>query len=271
MQAKIREKKFFKSDFASVNGIKMYYEIHGEKGNPLILIHGGGSTIKTSFGNIIQDLSQHFKVIAMELQGHGHTSDRNSPESFEQDAEDIVSLLHHLHVYRATFFGFSNGGNVALQIAFHHAEIVKKLILASTFFKREGLIPGFFEGMKQATIKDMPIPLKDAFLRINPDENKLLTMFNKDREKMLQFKNWRDKDISSINAPTLIINGDQDVVLPSHAVEISTLIKNSRLMILPATHGSYIGVAESVEPNKELIETTIGIIKDFLKAKSPIE
>ncbi len=164
--------------YLAVNGIRMYYEKYGE-GDPLVLIHGGGSTIQTTFGNIIPELSKDTQVIAVELQGHGHTSDRNAPESFEQDADDVAGLLKGLHISKASFFGFSNGGNTAIQIAVRHPELVNKLILASTFYKREGMQNGFFEGIEQATINDMPLTLRTAFLQINPDSSRLLTMFNK--------------------------------------------------------------------------------------------
>jgi pimeloyl-ACP methyl ester carboxylesterase len=251
----------------------MYYEIHlpagqaDEKRKPLILIHGGGSTIQTTFGRILPELSKHQKIIAVELQGHGHTEDRDAPESFEQDADDVTVLLQKLHFSKVSVFGFSNGGNVAIQIAVRHPEMVDKLILASTFYKREGLIPGFFEGMKQATISDMPQSLKNAFLQINPDSTKLLTMFNKDRERMLNFKDWKDETIASIKAPALIINDDRDVILPEHATAMSKLIEESRLMILPCAHGSYIGVEESPEPKGKLLEMTIDIIRNFVYEK----
>jgi pimeloyl-ACP methyl ester carboxylesterase len=251
------------SGYASVNGIKMYYEIHGT-GTPLVLLHGGGSTIGSTFGKVLPMLAKDFKVIAVELQAHGRTNDRNSPESFEQDADDVAALLHNLNISKASFFGFSNGGNAAIQIAIRHPEIVNKLILASTFYKREGLPQGFFDGMTRATIKDMPQPLKTAFLQVNPDSNQLQTMFEKDKERMLQFKDWRDEDISSIKASTLIINGDHDVVQTNHVVAMSKLIANSSLMILPAIHGSYMGAAESPVPESKLPEITVELIAEFL-------
>jgi pimeloyl-ACP methyl ester carboxylesterase len=254
----------FKSGYSEVNGLKMYYEIHGDKGNNLVLIHGGGSTIGTSFGKVLPELAKNFTVIALELQGHGHTNDRDAPESFEQDADDVVALLHNLDIPRASFLGFSNGGNTAIQIAVRHPEIVNKLILASTFYKREGLLPGFFDGMKQATFQDMPQVLRDAFLQINPDSSKLISMFNKDRERMLNFTDWKDEMLRSIKAPALIICGDRDVILPEHTVAMSKLIVDSRLMILPAEHGSYMGAAESPQAGNNVIELTAGIITDFL-------
>jgi len=260
----------FNSGYSDIDGIKMYYEIHGfalenDSVSPLLLIHGGGFTIESTFCNILPSLSKDHKEIAVELQAHGHTSDRNAPESFEQDADDVAALLNNLKIKKASFFGFSNGGNTAIQIAIRHPQIGNKLILASTFYKRNGLIPGFFEGMKQATIKDMPQPLKDAFLKINSDSSRLLTMFNKDKERMLNFKDWKDEDIHSIKSPALIINGDHDVILPVHAIEMSRLITNSRLMILPAAHGSYIGAVDfSSIPDTRMIEVTAEIINDFL-------
>ena len=177
----------------------------------------------------------------------------------------MIKILDNLEIEKASFFGFSNGGNSAIQIAIRHPEIVDKLILSSTFYKREGLVPGFFDGMKQATIKDMPQSLKDAFLKINPDSSKLLTMFNKDKERMLNFTDWKDEDLNSIKAQTLIINGDRDVILPGHAVEMSALIFGSRLIILPAVHGAYLGAVDfNSNPNIKMIEMTAEIIIDFL-------
>ncbi len=264
MPVKTKNDIAFTSGYSDVNGIKMYYELHGTTGDFLALIHGGGSTIGTTFGKLIPLLENKFQVIAVELQGHGHTDDRNAPESFEQDADDVTELLHNLNISKASVVGFSNGGNTAMQIAIRHPEIVNKLILASTFYKREGLIPGFFDGMNQATIDAMPQILKDAFLEINPDTNKLLTMFNKDKERMLNFRDWKDEDIHSIKAPTLIINGDRDVILPEHAVAISKLIENSRLLIIPSEHGTYIGVAECPLPKSKLLEMTADLITNFL-------
>jgi pimeloyl-ACP methyl ester carboxylesterase len=90
----------------------MYYEIHGT-GEPLVLIHGGGSTLNTNFEKIIPLLSKNYKVIAVEMQAHGRSSDREAPESFEQDADDLAALLKHLNISKANILGFSNGGSTS--------------------------------------------------------------------------------------------------------------------------------------------------------------
>src|SRR5215510_12061102 len=110
-------------NYANVNGIKMYYEIHGE-GKPLVLIHGGGSTIQSTFGKILPLLAQHYKVIAVELQAHGRTHDRDTPETFEQDANDVAALLQYLQIKKAHLLGFSNGGQTAMRAAITHPAIV---------------------------------------------------------------------------------------------------------------------------------------------------
>ena len=255
------------SGYAPVNGLKMYYEIHGE-GTPLVLIHGGGSTIQTSFSKILPLLAHNYKVIAAELQAHGHTSDRNGSESFEQDADDVAGLLEYLNIDKAHFLGFSNGGNTAMQIAIRHPRLISKLVVISSFYKREGMIPGFFEGMQNATIENMPGLLKTYYLQINNDKKALQTMFDKDRERMLGFKDWSDEQLNSIQAPTLLIAGDHDVVTPGHAVKMSQLIPNSQLMILPGTHGSFIGEVCAAEEGSKMPEITVAIIEEFLNKKA---
>jgi len=257
-----------RTGYTEVNGINMYYELYGDEGDYLVLIHGGGSTIGTTFGKMLPLLAGRYRVIAVELQAHGHTSDRDAPESFEQDADDVAALLDYLHIAKASFFGFSNGGSTAMQIAVRHPVIVDKLIIASAMYKRSGLPQGFFEGMEHATLDNMPKELQDAFLKITPDRSKLFNMFTKDRDRMLHFKDWPDEMLQSITAPTLIINGDRDVVTNAHAVAMSALIKNSRLMILPASHGGYMGAVETPEAGSNIVKLTVEVATEFLGGSS---
>ena len=251
------------SGYAPVNGLKMYYEIYGS-GSPLVLVHGGGSTIQTSFGNILPLLAQDYKVIAVELQAHGHTADRDSPESFEQDADDVAALLTYLKINKADLLGFSNGGNTIMQVAIRNPELVNKLVIISAFYKREGMMKGFFEGMENANLGNMPEPLKEAYLKINNDSNGLRRMFDRDKARMLSFKDWKDEDLASIKASSLIIAGDKDVVTAEHTVKMVQLIPNAQLMILPGTHGSFIGEICSVAEGSKMPELTVAAIKEFL-------
>ena len=257
----------FTSGYSNVNGIRMYYEIHGE-GQPLVLIHGGGSTIGTSFGRLLPIISKQFKVIAVELQAHGRTEDRDAPESFEQDADDVAALLHNLKISTTHVLGFSNGGSTAMQIAYRHPELVDRLIVASAFYKRDGLQPGLLDNIRNATFDVMPQIFKDEFLKVNRDPKRLRTMFEKDRNRMATFKDWSDDVLFSIKSPTLIITGDHDVATPEHSVAMSRLIPNCRLLMLPAGHGQYIGVAESPAPKGNMLELTADIISRFLREGS---
>jgi pimeloyl-ACP methyl ester carboxylesterase len=262
-----RAKRTRREGYASVNGLRMYYEIHGE-GKPLVLIHGGGSTIQTTFGNIRPLLAKRYQVIAVELQAHGHTKDRDTPESFEQDANDVAGLLNFLKINKADVFGFSNGGQTAMQMGISYPGKVNRLILASAFYKRDGVVSGFFEGLENAALADMPTALKEAYLQIGNDAIGLQRMFDKDRARMLQFRDWKDEDLASIQAPCLIIAGDKDIVTPEHAVEMSRKIRNAQLLILPGNHGSYIGEAMSAQQETRIPALTVAVIEEFLDEAS---
>ncbi len=249
--------------YADVNGISMYYEVHGE-GKPLVLIHGGGSTIQSTFGTTLPMFTKHYKVIAVELQAHGRTSDRPAPESFEQDADDVAALLHHLNISYANILGFSNGASTTLQMAIRHPEIIDKIIVIAGAYQREGFINGFFEGMPYATIDNMPQSLHKAFLQVNADEAALFNMFNKDKQRMIDFKDWNDNDLENIKAPALIINGDKDVITPAHALKMAQLISNASLIILPGVHGECIGEGITGPLNNKQPEMLVDLVKEFL-------
>ncbi len=254
------------SGYASVNGLKMYYEIHGTDNGkpPLVLIHGGGSTITTTFGSVLPLFAQHRKVVAVELQGHGHTADSDRPVSFEQDADDVAALLKELNITQADFFGFSNGGSTALQIAIRHPEIVRKLVVGSAIFKRDGMPPQFWGWMKSASLENMPIKLKEAYRKVAPNPNDLIKMHDKDAKRMVEFNDWRSEDIQSITAPVLIINGDADVVRPEHAMEMFRLLPNAKLAVLPGGHGEYIGEIITAKEGSKLPDLTVALIGEFL-------
>jgi len=253
----------FESGYSEVNGIKMYYEIYGE-GKPFVLIHGGGSTIQTSFGRIIPLLAKNRKVIGVELQAHGRTGDRNSPISFEQDADDVNGLLKNLNIDKADILGFSNGGNTTMQLAIRHPEVVNRIIVASAFYKRDGMFPGFWDFMEKGTIDDMPTTLKEEFLKVTPDSAKLQNLFEKSSKRMLEFKDWDDEQLRSIKAKTLIVAGDKDVATPEHYVAMYRLIPDCQLMVIPGGHGKFMGEIDF--PNTERnVESFVLLIEEFLE------
>ena len=252
-----------KGAYAEVNGLHMYYEIHG-KGNPLVLIHGGGSTIETSFGRIIPHLAKHRQLIAVELQAHGHTADRDTPLSFQQDADDIAKLLENLQITKADFLGFSNGGQTLIEIALRHPQIINKIILASIFYKRTAVVPQFWEMFEDATLESMPKVLQEGYLQANNNPAGLLNMFNRDVERMKNFVGWTDEDMKSIKASTLVINGNQDVGSMDHAVETCNMMSDCTLAIFPGGHGNYIGTIESLIDGNLPKFNALNLIEEFL-------
>ena len=249
--------------YAEVNGIKMYYEIHGT-GSPLVLLHGGGSTIRTSFGRILPTLAKTHQVIAIELQAHGHTSDRNAPETFEQDAADVVELLRQLNITKTDILGFSNGGMTTIQLAIKYPNLLRKAVIASALFKRSGVPPGFWDGFATAKLTDMPQLYRDEYMSINHDQTGLQNMFNKDVQRMATFQDWPDDAIRSIQTPVLVVAGDHDVPTPQHTVEFYHLLPHARLTIFPAAHGEYMGEALFPQTDDKTPAFFVELVNKFL-------
>jgi len=266
MATTISDSLTFKSGYSEVNGLKMYYEIHGQ-GKSLVLIHGGGSTIQTNFEKIIPLLAKNRQVIAIELQAHGRTNDRNADLTFEQDADDVATLLKNLNIDKADFLGFSNGGTTTLQIAIRHPELVDKVILGSALAKRNGAHDWFWGFMAQAKLENMPELLKVGYKKVAADTNGLQIMHDRDAKRMVNFKDIPDKLIKSIKAPTLIIIGDKDVITPEHAIELHRKIANSELAIIPGGHGQYIGEITTVTPDFKESDLVVPMIEKFLDKK----
>jgi pimeloyl-ACP methyl ester carboxylesterase len=231
--------------YAAVHGLDMYYEVHGRGGMPLVLLHGGGSTIETSFGKVLPALAKTRRVVAFEQQGHGRTADIERPFSFEQSADDAVALLDYLKIERADFYGYSNGGQIALQIAIRHPHRVRKLIVASAIVKRDGLDATVWESLRTATPESMPAVLREAYLRVAPRPGDLAQMSAKCAQRMLEFEDWDPAALRAIDAPTLILVGDTHDVRPEHAVELYRTLPQAQLAILPGTdHMSLVNRAD---------------------------
>lgn len=253
--------------YLNVNGLRMYYEDHGEdhgEGRPLVLIHGGGSTIQTSFGRILPRLARSRRVIAVEEQAHGHTEDLDRPLSFEQMADDTAALLAQLDVREADVLGFSNGGMTALQLTVRHPTLVRRLIVCSGFYARRGFIPALTEMFaRPPNAEAMPPALRDAYLAASPRPD-LQALVTKTSAMMTSFPDLSDDAVRAIAAPTLVMLGDQDVILPEHAVQLAELVPHGQLAIFPASgHGTYLGVAEAPE-DPQLFELGVATLERFL-------
>lgn len=258
----MRDTVSVKSGYSDVNGLKMYYEIHGS-GKPLVLIHGGGSTIETSFGRIIPYLAKDRQVIGLELQAHGHTNDRKGVQSAKQNAADVATLMKDLGISKADFLGYSSGGHALIELALQHPELTDKIILASTFYKRDAAPPQFWDGFKHATIDVMPQALKEGYLKANDSQEGLMNMFNRDVEMMMNFKEWSAEEIKSIACPALIVTTTHDVGSVEHAVEMYRLLPKGELIVLPGAHGEYIGAIEGITGEWDNTHA-IGLISKFL-------
>jgi pimeloyl-ACP methyl ester carboxylesterase len=257
-----KTKMAMKFGYAPVNGLKLYYEIHGTANPaqpPLVLLHGGGDTIKTSFGHILPELARNRQVIAFEQQGYGRTADIvDRPFSFEQSADDTAALFDYLHIRQADLFGFSNGGTIVLHVAIRHRQVVRKLVVASGFFSRDGADPAFWNGFATATLDVMPKELRDAYLEVAPHPQNLQSMFDKAVQRMRNFKDIPADTIRMISAPTLVVCGDSDVMRPEHAVQEFRLLPHAQLAVLPG-----------IDHMKVTARTSwlVPMIEEFLDAK----
>ncbi|MGC0420921.1 alpha/beta fold hydrolase [Embleya sp. AB8] len=238
--------------YASVNGIEMYYEVHGTDGPPLVLLHGGALTIESSFGALVPALAATRRVIAVEFQGHGHTADADREITLAAFAADVLAVLDQLGVERADFVGFSLGGLVALATVTRHPERVDRLVLLSTQYRHDGYHPEL--GAPEQTSRRLPTEddyrvMLDAYTRVAPDPSGFPTILDKVKPLAQTFVEWTDDELRAITAPTLLVLGDTDFVRIEHAARMHELIPHARLAILPdTTHFGMIGRAELLIP-----------------------
>jgi pimeloyl-ACP methyl ester carboxylesterase len=232
--------------YAEVNGLQMYYEIHGA-GEPLVLLHGALSATETSFGALLPELAKHRQVIALEQQGHGRTADIDRPLTVAQMADDTAALLAYLGIARADLFGYSIGSAVALNLAIRRPELVRKAVLASATYHVDGMHPGILDGIEYITPEALAgSPFEAEYLRTAPDPAAWPTLIEKVKELDRNLPNFEREAVAGIAAPVLLVIGDSDIVRPEHAVEMFRLLgggvagdmvglPKSQLAILPGT------------------------------------
>lgn len=234
-------------NYAPINGLEMYYEIYGS-GDPLILIHGGLGGI-VEFAALLPSLAESRQVIAVELQGHGHTADIDRPISYEALADDIAALIDYLGYESADVMGYSFGGGVALQTAIRHPEVVDQLVLVSTTFSHANLHPEFQQGMAAMSAESsgamLETPMYGFYSSVAPNVEDWATLVGKMGDVLREDYDW-SADVAQMTTPTLIVVGDSDMLNPSYAVELFALLgggvaggfappPNAQLAVLPGT------------------------------------
>jgi pimeloyl-ACP methyl ester carboxylesterase len=229
------------SGYAPVNGLRMYYEDHGD-GRPLVLLHGGLLTIGLSFGDLLPALAAGRRVIATELQGHGRTADIERDIDLGFLAGDVAALLDHLGVGQADVLGFSLGGGVAVQLALDHPDRVGRLIPVSVSYASDGFHPEISDPARHATSTRMPTEddfrqMREAYERLAPDPGHFGEFAAKTSQAAGNIKGWTAAELGRIAAPTLLVVGDHDFIRLEHAVQMHELIPGAQLAVLPgATH-----------------------------------
>jgi pimeloyl-ACP methyl ester carboxylesterase len=241
-----------KTGYAPVNGLNLYYEIHGT-GEPLILLHGGLGAGEM-FAEILPPLSTSRRVITVDLQVHGRTADIDRPIAFESMADDIATLAKHLGIDNAEVMGYSLGAGVALHTAVRHGNLARRLVLVSTAFKRAGWYPEILAGMAQvgagAAEAMKQTPMYQMYSRIAPKPADWPVLLTKIGDLLRKNYDWSN-DVASIKIPTMLVFGDADAIPPTHAAQFFELlgggkkdggwdgsgISTARLTILPGlTH-----------------------------------
>lgn len=255
--------------YAPVNGLKMYYEIHGS-GEPLVLLHGGFMTITNNWEGWISELSKTRKVIAVEMQGHGRTADIPREPSGENLADDVAALLGFLEISRADVLGYSMGGGVAMQLAVRHPARARKIVVLSAPFRRDGMVQGGSEAIQQITAELFKgSSIESEYKRLSPTPDQFAQFVE---HMVAADSNARDltaDQLRSTTAPMFFIHGDADGIRLEHVAEMFRLKGGgthgdlgprsaSRLAVLPdTTHVTLMQRPSTIVP----------MVNDFLDAQ----
>jgi len=229
------------SAYAKVNGLEMYYEVHGadrDDRRPLVLLHGGVLTVGLTFQAVLPALAAERYVVAPELQGHGHTADTDREMTVSNLASDVVALLDELGIERADFFGFSLGGLVALEVAVRHPGRVGRLVPASSPYAQDGIRDEI-----RSPDQDSPLlpsqadfqQMADAYTAVAPHPEHFQDFLAKTAAAANAPLPWSADDLRGLDVPTLLVIGDRDFMRVEHAAEMQRLIPDAQLAVLPGT------------------------------------
>jgi len=255
--------------YAPVNGLKMYYEIHGS-GEPVVLLHGAFMTITNNWTGWIDELSKTRKVIAVEMQGHGRTADIDRDISGANLADDVAALLDYLKIPRADLIGYSMGGGVAMECAIRHPDKVRKVVVISSTFRRDGMVKEARGAIPKLTAEAFKgSPIETEYKKLSPTPNgfpdfvkHLIAMASKPHD-------FGADKLKATKAPMFFIHGDADGIRLEHIAEMFRLKggethgdmgprSESRLAILPdTTHVTLM----------QRMPVIVPMVNDFLDAK----
>ncbi len=254
---------------APVNGLKMYYEVHGS-GEPVVLLHGAFMTITNNWDGWIGELSKTRKVIAVEMQGHGRTADIERDISSENLADDVVALLNHLKIPKADLIGYSMGGGVAMRCAVRHPDKVRKVVVISSAFRRDGMIKEAADSIPKLTADDFKgSPIETEYKKLSPTPDEFPKFIKRVLAAATKGHDLGADKLKATSAPMFFIHGDADGIRLEHVAEMFRLKGGevhgdmkprsaSRLAILPdTTHVTLIQRTSVIVP----------MVNDFLAAK----
>jgi pimeloyl-ACP methyl ester carboxylesterase len=255
--------------YAPVNGLEMYYEVHGS-GEPVVLLHGAFMTITSNWAGWIDELSKTRKVIAVEMQGHGRTADIARELNSENHADDVAALLKYLKLSRADLIGYSMGGGVAMQVAVRHPDQVRRVVVISSVFRRDGMLQEGLDALAQLTAELFKgSPLETEYQRLSPTPDQFPTFVKRMVAADSKGNDLSADQLQATTAPMFFIHGDADGIRLQHVAEMLRLKGGevhgdlrprsaSRLAILPnTTHVTLM----------ERISIIVPMVNDFLDAK----
>jgi pimeloyl-ACP methyl ester carboxylesterase len=255
--------------YAPVNGLKMYYEVHGS-GDPVVLLHGSFMTISNNWTGGIGELSRTRKVIAIEMQGHGRTADIKRDFTYENLADDVAALLEFLKIPRADLMGYSLGGGVAMQCAIRHPDKVRKVVSISAVFRLDGLVKEALDAFPKLTSEAFKgSPIETEYKRLSPTPDEFPKFVKRVIAIDLKPYDFGADKLKATKAPMFFIHGDADGVRLEHIAEMFRLKGGeihgdlrprsaSRLAILPdTTHVTLM----------ERMPLIVPMVNDFLDAK----
>lgn len=254
-------------DGYAVNGdLRMYYQVHGTVTDrtPLLLIHGGGGTIETNWGALMPSFAAEREVVAVEEEGHGRSRPVDREHNLDAAGQDVVAVLDELGLPAVDVLAFSAGTLTAIAMALANPRRVGRMILASTPWRRDAMIEGFWDGFEHATLDSMPQLFKDEYLRLNPGGEHLQTFFDLDVHRVRDMAGWSDEDVRGIHSPTLVVAADRDVVTVEGALRLSRAVPHGRLLIVPGNHGNYIGERLASEGDLSTMDATSPLLVGFL-------